>query len=122
MPSKIESFDSDYRKRLMKIGEVLPLHLARARKYRSSSNWQNVVKIQKRDFPLCCDCFGDHKKEGGPVVMAQVHHVRELGKYFHLRAYKQNLRSICTSCHARVSQMERAGKPTYYLFKVMPDH
>lgn len=122
MPNKIPAHDSKVRLRMAKIGAVLPADLARARKYRSSSNWQKVVKGQKREFPMCCDPFKDHKNDnGGAVPMDDVHHVRELAKFFHLRAFGPNLRSICRKCHNKVSQLERQNKPTLWLFKVMPD-
>lgn len=121
MPNKIESHDSDVRQRLNKIGAVLPANLAKAKKYRSSGNWQKVVSMQKKEFPLCCDPFKDHKKDGRMIPMDQVHHIRELAKFFHLRAYKKNLRSICTGCHSKISVLERQNRPTYHFFKEMPE-
>lgn len=121
MPNKIVSVGIDRAKRLSKMGEVVPFKQKRARKFRSSSQWQKVVAIQKQGFPMCCDPFNDHKDAGTAEPMGQVHHVKELVKAWHLRAYLPNLRSICTACHAKVSILERQGKPTEYLFKTMPE-
>ena len=91
-----------------------------ARKYRSSSNWQKVVAIQKAAFPMCYDPHGDHKDEGTTEPMAQVHHIRGLAIHFHLRAYSKNLASLCVKCHDKIEKMERKGQRTWYLFKKPP--
>lgn len=122
MPNKIEPHDSALKKRIRKIGAVMPAALARARKYRSSGNWQKVSALHKAEFPLCCDPFNDHSKEHRSVPVDQTHHVRGLSTHFHLRAYTVNLRSLCTACHSKVEQLERANKPTQYLFKEVPEY
>lgn len=106
---------------MSRIGAIIPLHLARARKYRSSGNWQKCVALQKSEFPLCCDPHGDHLKEGITVPMAQVHHVLGLATHFHLRAYPKNLRSLCVKCHHKIEMMERSGRNTAFLFKITPE-
>ncbi len=117
-PRKIESHDKQLKERLNKIGAVMPATLARARKYRSSSNWQTVRALKLADTPLCQDPFKDHSDIGTSVPGTQVHHIRGLATHFSLRAYEPNLASICTSCHSKIESMERQNKPTHYLFRI----
>lgn len=118
IPKKIKAFDEGRRERMKAIKVVLPAALQRARKYRSSGNWQKVREIKLKIDPLCFDPFGYHKKEGGDVGAAQVHHIKGLATHYHMRAFRANLASICTRCHAVVEKMERQNKQTSYLFKI----
>lgn len=117
MPNKVKAHDEARKKRLNKISRVMPANLQRARKYRSSGNWQKVRGMKLREDPLCCDPWAWHKEEGGDVLASQVHHVKELSKFFDIRAYGPNLRSICVRCHDAVSKIERQNKDTTWLFK-----
>jgi len=99
------------------MSQLLPANLKRARKYRSSGNWQAVRALKLKTDPLCADPFGNHKKEGGDVGAVQVHHIEGLATHFHLRAALINLASICTKCHSKIEIMERQHKNTAYLFK-----
>lgn len=117
MPNKVRSFDEARKKRLNKMSRVMPANLKRARKYRSSGNWQTVRAMHMRNEPLCYDPFGYHKKEGGDMLADQVHHIQGLATHYHLRALESNLASICTRCHSVIEQMERHHKSTTHLFR-----
>lgn len=117
MPRKVAAHDEKLKKRMEAIGTVEPKHLIRARKYRSSSNWQKVRKSHALTEPLCRDPFGTHALEKTSLPMAEVHHIYPLSTHFALRAYGPNLVSLCHKCHDRVEKMERHGKKTQYLFK-----
>lgn len=116
MPRKIEAHDVHVKKRLSKIKEILPKNLERARKYRSSYNWQQVSAQHKRDNPLCFDPFGDHKKNNESPFVQQTHHIRGLATHFHLRSDEDNLASLCIKCHDKIEKMERSRQKTAYLF------
>jgi uncharacterized Fe-S cluster-containing MiaB family protein len=117
MPRKIDAHDTHVKKRLDKIKKLLPKNLERARKYRSSYNWQTVAKHHKHENPLCFDPFGDHKKEGRSEFVEETHHIRGLSTHFHLRSDPNNLASLCHSCHDKISKLERANKNTVFYFK-----
>lgn len=117
MPKKVQSLHDIQKKRMSKIPQVMNPSQNRARKYRSSSNWQTIRALQLRNEPLCFDPFGRHKSEGGAQPAVQVHHIRGVVSHYDLRAEETNLASICTGCHAKVESMERAGKATHYLFR-----
>lgn len=117
IPKKVRSHDRKRKERLKKMSVVLPANLQRARKYRSSGNWQKVRAQKLRNDPLCADPFGTHQKEGGDVGASQVHHILGLATHYHLRALLSNLASICTRCHSKIEIMERQHKQTAYLFK-----
>lgn len=116
MPNKIKSHDSHMKERLNKIPTLLPRNLERARKYRSSYNWQQVAAQHKLDNPLCCDVFGYHAKEGMAPFVEQTHHIQPLATHYHIRALESNLASVCIPCHDRLEKLERSGKRTAYLF------
>lgn len=99
------------------MSEVLPANLKRARKFRSSGLWQKVRNSYIRNNPLCADVFGIHTKEGGPVGATEVHHIKPLSTHFFLKAYPNNLASLCHKCHDLIEKMERQHKQTTYLFK-----
>lgn len=67
-------------------------------------------------FPLCCDPFGDHAADSHWEPVAQTHHVVPVAEDMTLALDFDNLRSLCTACHGRVSMMERAGQETAGLF------
>jgi hypothetical protein len=116
-PFKIPPHDEKLRKRVNKIETIAPAHLARSKKYRSSSNWQKVRAIHLKEYPLCFDPHGDHAKDNRSVPAKQVHHILGLETHFHLRAYPKNLASLCTGCHSKIENLERSGKKTAYLFR-----
>lgn len=117
MPRKIESHDVDVKKRMNKIGAVLPFHLARARRYRSSQNWQDVRKVFLKEFPLCEDVHSIHSDENTAVPAKEVHHIRAVATHYNMRNYKKNLSALCVGCHHIISAMEKKDQPTYYLFR-----
>jgi len=91
--------------------------LLEAKKIRSSKRWQDLRAKKLRQNPLCSDPFKNHLKAKIPVLARQVNHIKPLADFPELAFSMQNLASICTSCHAGVSMLERKGKDTTYLFK-----
>ncbi len=67
-------------------------------------------------YPLCCDPFGVHTAAGHWEPVAQTHHVVSVMEDMDLALDFDNLRSLCTGCHGRVSAMERNGQDTKGLF------
>lgn len=94
-------------------------------KIHGSSRWQKVRAQYRAANPTCCDPFKRHGEF--PPLMHQVHHVVPLAKIFasedHEQAFAwENLASVCTSCHAELSGMERVGQETAHLFKDRPSN
>lgn len=88
--------------------------LAAAAEIRNTSQWQKVRKLHCAMYPLCCDPFGDHKQM--PALNQQRHHILPLVTHPHLAFTMSNIAPLCTRCHSRIEQMERAGQPTCQLF------
>lgn len=88
--------------------------LAAAADIRSTSQWQKVRALHRALYPLCCDPFGYHRDM--PATNQQSHHIVPLIERPDLAFVLSNLGPTCTRCHAQVEGMERAGKPTAYLF------
>jgi 5-methylcytosine-specific restriction protein A len=85
-----------------------------------SARWQKIRSLFRSANPCCCDPFKEHGEF--PPLMSQVHHIAPLSKIFesedHEQAYAwENLASVCSGCHSKLSAMERAGKETAHLFK-----
>lgn len=70
-----------------------------------SARWQRVRERQLARRPLCEDCLS----VGRRVVAKQVDHVIPRRKRPDLMYQIANLRSLCTTCHARKSAEERRG-------------
>ena len=81
--------------------------LALAQRLRGSARWRKVRAMKLRRDPLCQDCE-DH----GVVAATQVHHLQPLAKRPDLAFDFRNLRSLCTTCHAKREAKERVeGRP-----------
>ncbi len=120
MPRKISSHDAKFKERVKKLGTVtyLTADQKRARKYRSSGNWQKVRRVFLMHNPLCEDIFGIHADNNGRAEPAkEVDHILPLVKRFDLRAYRPNLSALCVRCHHKKSAMETKGMKTRHLFK-----
>lgn len=77
-----------------------------ARRIRSSARWQRVRALKLARDPLCEDCLARY---GRPVRAEQVDHVKPLRVRPDLAFARENLKSLCTACHARKSAEERRG-------------
>lgn len=93
------------------------ISLSMSARIRSSAQWQKVRALHRRLSPFCCDPFGQHTL---PAYNQASHHIRPLATHPHLAFDLTNLAPLCTSCHARIEAMERAGKPTEQLFARPP--
>jgi len=82
---------------------------AKARKYRSSYQWQKLSKLILLRNPLCCDPYGTHEEGSDIVAGKEVHHIKAVATHYYLRAHRSNLASICSACHNKVSMSERDG-------------
>jgi len=87
-----------------------------AARIRNSAAWRNCRTYFRAKHPLCCNPFGDHD-ELQPTN--QVHHVIGLADSPDLAFDQDNLRPLCTRCHARVERMERQGVSTQHLFATL---
>ncbi len=116
MPNSLPSHDRKKSKKLKQFKSCSPKNLELARKFRSSGLWQHIRLIHLTDNPLCFDPFGDHADDGRVVPAVQVHHIRGLATHYHLRITRSNLASICTGCHSKIEQMERADQDTHTFF------
>ena len=80
--------------------------LAEAQRLRGSMRWRKVRALKLKNDPLCEDCA-----EHGVVTPAtQVHHMQGLATHPELAFTMSNLRSLCTTCHARREARERSGE------------
>jgi 5-methylcytosine-specific restriction endonuclease McrA len=87
-----------------------------ARQLRAKNRWARKSRTHRKNNPLCCDPFGNHKEEQRVVVVKDVHHVVPVAKDPTLAFVSSNLRSLCRKCHNQITAMEKAGKPTEHLF------
>ncbi len=124
MPNKLPSFDRKLKNKMDKIKQINPGRritsekLEMARKFRHSHGWTKLRNQFIKREPLCFDPFKSHERNNRSVAGQQVHHIYAVASHYELRFRYDNLASLCTSCHARIEQMERAGKPTQHFFKV----
>ena len=95
-----------------------PKQQLRIRRFRSSTAWTKLSKWKLDNNPLCFDPFKDHYKEGRVVLSKEVHHIKQVATNWELRASRDNLASLCTACHSRVSRIERLGGDSIGLFPV----
>jgi len=95
-----KGMDAEYRRRRM-----ADPALARAEKIRNSTRWRKVRAVKLARHPLCEDC----DEHGRVEVAVQVHHLEGLATRPDLAFDMENLRSLCTTCHARREARERAA-------------
>lgn len=81
--------------------------LAAAHRLRGSSQWQTLRRLMLKLHPLCVDPFNDGRCR--LAYSKDVHHVIPLQSDLRLGLVQDNLRCLCTSCHADVSQLERTN-------------
>jgi 5-methylcytosine-specific restriction protein A len=93
--------DADYRRRRM-----ADPALAEAERIRSSPRWRALRRLKLARDPLCEDC----RERGRTEPASQVHHVEPLVRRPDLAFEMGNLRSLCTTCHARREAEERGGR------------
>ena len=77
--------------------------LALARKIRSSARWKKVRRLKLARDPLCQECL----QQRVTTPATQVHHVEPLARRPDLAFVLEALRSVCTTCHARLEAEER---------------
>ena len=58
--------------------------------------WRMVRRLHLLNNPLCVDCI----KEKKFTPANEVHHLRKLADFPHLRDEPSNLLSLCKSCHS----------------------
>ena len=74
-----------------------------------SWKWRKHSERYRAKNPLCCDPFGIHARQGMPVPAHTVDHIVPLSQGGH--AWEDsNKRSLCWSCHGRVSQAQGQEK------------
>lgn len=61
------------------------------------SSWKVVRKYHLENNPLCNDCL----KEGRYVGGNEIHHIKKLAEFPHLRDDPNNLMTLCKSCHSK---------------------
>jgi 5-methylcytosine-specific restriction protein A len=77
--------------------------LNEANRIRSSGRWKKVRRLKLQQDPLCEDC----KEHGVTTVATQVHHLKGVASHPELAFVMENLRSLCTTCHAKREARER---------------
>ena len=80
--------------------------LAKANRLRSSSQWKKVRAIKLACDPCCEDC----REHGVTMAAQQVHHMEPVAMRPDLAFVMENLRSLCTTCHAKREAAERWGR------------
>jgi len=76
----------------------------------SSQRWQSVRKRYLSRHPLCADPFRIHEQVGQSVPASQVHHRTPVREAFDLVYDASNLMSLCTECHSKIEQRDRAKR------------
>jgi 5-methylcytosine-specific restriction protein A len=92
--------DADYRRRRM-----ADPALAEAERIRNSGRWRWLRRVKLARDPLCEDCLERDRTEAA----SQVHHMEPIVRRPDLAFEMENLRSLCTTCHARREAEERMG-------------
>ncbi|MHC4579790.1 MAG: HNH endonuclease signature motif containing protein [Planctomycetota bacterium] len=77
--------------------------LAQAQRLRGSARWRKLRAFKLARDPLCEDCAA----HGVTRAATQVHHVEGLAQRPDLAFVLENLRSLCTTCHALREAKER---------------
>jgi hypothetical protein len=80
---------------------------------RKTARWQRLRQLILARVPLCCDPFGWHAREGRLVPATQVDHIRGVRTHPELVFALENLRAVCTGCHAQLSAIERQSTAGY---------
>jgi 5-methylcytosine-specific restriction protein A len=78
-----------------------------AMRFRSSAAWQKARASVLNEAPVCPDPYGLHV--GRIVLASEVDHVIPLTQRPDLALARTNLQGLCTRCHRRKTQDERAG-------------
>jgi 5-methylcytosine-specific restriction protein A len=78
--------------------------LAEAQRLRSSMRWRKVRAIKLKRDPLCEDCL----EHDVTRPATQVHHMKGLAPHPELAFTMSNLRSLCTTCHAKREAREQS--------------
>jgi 5-methylcytosine-specific restriction endonuclease McrA len=90
--------DADCRRR-----RIADPALAEAERIRNSPRWRWLRKVKLAQSPLCEDCAA----HGCVEAATQVHHLEPIVRRPDLAFEMENLRSLCTTCHARREAEER---------------
>ena len=131
MPSRPASYEQ---RRAAKSPEAIRQAIARAKRgarmqieeqssiqaLRSSGRWQALRRMVLRRGPLCADPWGHHAEDGRAVPADEVHHVRPAVQDPGLFFDPGNLTGLCSACHAKISALERAGRPVPYCRRIPP--
>ena len=118
MPKKPASFHYTKRSRTEEHRQYMMRRggLSQARQIRSSRDWAKARDLVKARFPICCDPFGDHDRDGRVEPTAHAHHIEPLEKRPDLAFEPLNLAPLCVACHSAVEAMEKRGEATADLF------
>ena len=57
--------------------------------------WEKFSKEYRQENPLCIDCLN----QGRTTPSRDVHHIRKLIDYPHLKYDEDNLMALCKDCH-----------------------
>ena len=87
-----------------------------ASRFRSSARWQRFRSWYLNANPLCCDPFGEHKREHRVAAARCVHHIAGLSTAPHLGLDEDNAAALCVKCHGQLEALERRGVQTQQLF------
>ena len=79
---------------------------------RNTAQWQKLRKLFLAAHPLCNDPYEVHRINGETVEARQVDHVIAYRERPDLCFTESNLQGLCTMCHSRKSQLERAHDAT----------
>lgn len=60
------------------------------------SSWRVVRQYHLENNPLCFDCL----KQGRYIPGQDIHHIKKLAEFPHLRDDPNNLMTLCHSCHS----------------------
>ncbi len=90
----------------------------KARRFRSSKEWQNARRRHLSQHPLCVDPLAQHAL---PVTADEVHHIEPVAKRYDLRTAAGNLASLCEMCHLMIEAKMRNGQGTRHLFSGATD-
>lgn len=85
-----------------------------AQAIRNSHRWKKLNAWFVAKFPFCCNPLDLHTTM---EPTEQVHHIEQAETSPQLAFETSNLAPVCTYCHGKLNGMERAGKPTAYLFE-----
>ena len=81
-----------------------------------SRRWRLHSERMRREYPLCMAPFCLAKEAGNWPTSTSVHHIYGAARFPRLAYVDSNTCPVCSTCHAKVEGMERAGQPTQHLF------